>query len=329
LNSGTNSQINDCPVCGWKLKAVSTGGFDRYDINCKRCGQYSISGTAISCLGSPHAANSLFNTDVKKAAAGYWLRSHQLGGVVPTLTSKRAIKIADQVWFPSLVDQYENLLRLLAATVDGPGAKIELRSDVDQYCVGCRSPFHIGAILERMRSDGLIDFQHIQALGRQSDEYVIEITFDGWLAYEELDRGGTKGKLAFMAMPFNQPDLEEEWLPRLRSAVAETGFTLRRVDDVPTPGLIDVRMRLEIKQARFLIVELTHANNGAYWEAGYAEGLGKPVIYTCKKGDKAHFDVDHSLRIEWDPAQIDDALARLKATIRNALPDAKNEQIKG
>ncbi len=101
---------------------------------------------------------------------------------------------------------------------------------------------------------------------------------------------------------------------------------MRRVDDEPKPGLIDVHMRLQIKQARFLIVELTHANSGAYWEAGYAEGLGKPVIYTLKEStDKAHFDVDHSLRIVWSPDKVDDALKRLKATIRNELSDATPE----
>ena len=38
-----------------------------------------------------------------------------------------------------------------------------------------------------------------------------------------------------------------------------------------------------IRDAKFVIADLTHDNNGAYWEAGYAEGLGKPVIYICEK----------------------------------------------
>jgi hypothetical protein len=81
-------------------------------------------------------------------------------------------------------------------------------------------------------------------------------------------------------------------------------------------------MRQQITQARFLIVELTHANLGAHWEAGFAEGLGKPVIYTIREGHKAHFDVDHCLRIEWNPDKLDVALNLVKATIRNAMPDA-------
>lgn len=61
-------------------------------------------------------------------------------------------------------------------------------------------------------------------------------------------------------------------------------------------------------------------NEGAYWEAGFAEGLGKPVIYTCENGFKPHFDVDHNLRIEWDKDNLHKSIEDIKATIRATLP---------
>jgi len=76
-----------------------------------------------------------------------------------------------------------------------------------------------------------------------------------------------------------------------------------------------------------LISDLTHRNPGAYWEAGYAEGLGKPVIYTCRKDvfeDKRagpHFDTNHHLTVIWDLAGLDAAMSKLKDTIRATLPD--------
>jgi nucleoside 2-deoxyribosyltransferase len=81
-------------------------------------------------------------------------------------------------------------------------------------------------------------------------------------------------------------------------AVAQTGFELRRLDQKPKAGLIDLRMRVEIRSAKFLVADLTDENRGAYWEAGFAEGLGKKVYYTCEasKFDKAktHFDTEQS-----------------------------------
>jgi len=74
------------------------------------------------------------------------------------------------------------------------------------------------------------------------------------------------------------------------------------------------------------LADLTHHNKGAYWEAGFAEGLGKPVIYLCRKDvfeDKTqgtHFDTNHHLTVVWDPADLTDAAEKLKATIRATLP---------
>ena len=88
-----------------------------------------------------------------------------------------------------------------------------------------------------------------------------------------------------------------------RAAVAQTGFELRRLDDEQPAGLIDDRLRVEIQSARFLIADLTHGNRGAYWEAAYAEGLGRPVIYTCqhsKFAETSHFDTNHHLTVLWD-----------------------------
>ena len=72
---------------------------------------------------------------------------------------------------------------------------------------------------------------------------------------------------------------------------------------------------MEIRTSRFLIADLTHENPGAYWEAGYAEGLGKPVIYTCEKKKfenqvKTHFDTNHHLTLQWDSNETDRDAAR-------------------
>ena len=63
--------------------------------------------------------------------------------------------------------------------------------------------------------------------------------------------------------------------------------------------MIDDRLRVEIQSARFLIADLTHENRGAFWEAGYAEGLGKPVIYTC---EESVFNTSSQFRYEPSPS---------------------------
>jgi len=99
---------------------------------------------------------------------------------------------------------------------------------------------------------------------------------------------------------------------------------LFKLVDRPKAGLLDDRLRVEIQTSRFLIADLTHENAGAYWEAGYAERLGKQVIYTCEKEkfeeQKTHFDTNHHLTVVWDADNPHEAAEALKATIRATLP---------
>ena len=96
-------------------------------------------------------------------------------------------------------------------------------------------------------------------------------------------------------------------------------------------GLIDDQLRVHLRTARFVIADLTHGNNGAYWEAGFAEGLGRPVIYTCRKKEwdkrdlpseqMVHFDTNHRIyTVIWDPDKLGEAATQLTATIRSTLP---------
>lgn len=130
-----------------------------------------------------------------------------------------------------------------------------------------------------------------------------------------------------MAMKFGDGELNAMIEDHFRAAIEETGFELRLLSDEPEAGLIDNRLRVEIRRSRLLIADLSHHNNGAYWEAGFAEGLGIPVIYTCKKSvledenQKIHFDTRNQLIVPWDTATPSDAVKELKATIRNSLPD--------
>ena len=77
-----------------------------------------------------------------------------------------------------------------------------------------------------------------------------------------------------------------------------------------------------------MLADLTHNNNGAYWEAGYAEGLGKPVVYLCEKEkfEKSkedcggtHFDTNHCTTIPWSRDDDEGFRKKLIATIHRSL----------
>ncbi|MCH8858285.1 MAG: hypothetical protein IID54_01745, partial [Proteobacteria bacterium] len=116
---------------------------------------------------------------------------------------------------------------------------------------------------------------------------------------------------------FENTELDRAIETHFQEAVAQTGFKLQTVTQ--KAGLIDAIIENEIRNCKFLVVDLSDNNDGAYWEAGFAEGLGKPVIYICKEGVKSHFDTEHRHIIKWHPDKLDEAAQRLKAVIRNTL----------
>lgn len=89
--------------------------------------------------------------------------------------------------------------------------------------------------------------------------------------------------------------------------------------------MIDDHMRVAIRSSRFVIADLSFGCRGSYWEGGFAEGLGRPVIYTCEarkwKDEKPHFDTNHLTTIIWDENKLQEAALYLANVIRNTLPE--------
>lgn len=129
----------------------------------------------------------------------------------------------------------------------------------------------------------------------------------------------------FMAMEFGDRQLErvvaEHVKPTVRSSF---NVEVRTARDIAQAGLIDEIIRDHIRRAKFVLADLTHGNNGAYWEAGYAEGCGVPVIYTCEervfRKESTHFDTNHLTTVMWSIDQLekfeDDLVAAVSTTLK-------------
>ena len=176
----------------------------------------------------------------------------------------------------------------------------------------------IGWLLRREAVRRYIDL----APGTSAEE--LSLSFDGWAKYDSLRRERVDSRNAFMAMKFGDEAIQRVVHECFRPAVADAGFTLRTLNDGQPAGCIDDQLRVALRTARFVVADLTHANQGAYWEAGFAEGLGRPVIYTCRKAEwdreRTHFDTNHLVTIIWDPDDLPDAGRRLSDVVRVTLP---------
>ena len=152
----------------------------------------------------------------------------------------------------------------------------------------------------------------------------VDLTLEGWERYEAEKRGKLGANYGFIAMKFGDPALDPFVKDTVKPAVKEIGYDLVDMRDVARAGIIDDIMRDRIRDSAFVIADLTHDNHGAYWEAGYAEGLGKPVVYICEKTkfdkESTHFDANHCTTVLWSTDDPGGFRRELIATLRRSLP---------
>lgn len=151
----------------------------------------------------------------------------------------------------------------------------------------------------------------------QSNEYRLTIP-QGWLRVDELKKTTRLSNQAFIAMWFN-PSLDEIWGKAFIPALKQTGFNPIRMDKTEHNERIDDKIIADIRKSALLVADLTEHRQGVYFEAGFALGLGIPLIWTCRDDhkDKIHFDTRQYNCIFWkSPEELKERLInRIEATI--------------
>jgi hypothetical protein len=228
---------------------------------------------------------------------------------------------------PSPTEQADNLILWVGDNQSSPEQLVTISNDAELAS-------WIGTSISRnLHDEGLFWLLQQSPVKRLIENYAnisdpsrLQLTFEGWERFEALKRNVVESRKAFMAMKFGDDELNRVVHTCFKPAVERTGFKLKLLTEDQPAGLIDDQLRVALRTSRFVIADLTHANNGAYWEAGFAEGLGLPVIYTCRKdkwGD-THFDTSHLNTVIWNPLELAIAGAKLTAMIQATLPAEAN-----
>jgi len=134
------------------------------------------------------------------------------------------------------------------------------------------------------------------------------ITPAGWARIGELTHGASSPENpVFVAMWFGDSDeaaraMDDLYNIGLRAGIEKAGYKAARVDKVEHNDWIMDKVLAGIRMARFVVADFTNHRNGVYFEAGFARGLGLPVIHTCRKDcmKDAHFDISQIKSILWE-----------------------------
>lgn len=309
----------DCVACGLQGIRVMGRLGDNTEYLCAACGAFVFTNTAVATLPAffenhPDARPLLSHL--------LRIRNPQANENTAPISDAELRQLVEGNKLPTPAEQCDNLISVLGSRTI-PGQHIVVITDEIRSTIGARSNEGVLMVARHLFNTGSIA---VMGGARAFDMGALQatLTVPGWTRYRDIQTASITTRTAFMAMQFDDTDAGRAFRDAFAPAANDCGFTLQRLDEQQPAGLIDDQLRVRIRTSAFVVADVTRNNLGAYWEAGFAEGLGKPVIYTCEahafEEGASHFDTNHHLTVPWTLDNLPDARSRLKATIRATLP---------
>ncbi len=126
----------------------------------------------------------------------------------------------------------------------------------------------------------------------------------------------------FVISPFGEP-FDTYFTHIVKPAVEECGLLAVRGDSLYRPTSIMDDIWEGIREAKFLIAELTHRNPNVFYELGLAHALSKPVILISNSIDDVPFDL-RSIRVLTYDKDHPDWGTRLREGLKRAIVEVES-----
>jgi nucleoside 2-deoxyribosyltransferase len=90
----------------------------------------------------------------------------------------------------------------------------------------------------------------------------------------------------------------------IKLAIERAGFAPMLIRNKEHANKIDDEIIAEIRRSAFLVADFTGHRQNVYFETGFAIGLGRQVVWTCRKNEikDLHFDIRQYNCIDWKDA---------------------------
>lgn len=320
--------LNICPVCLNNHSDVAqvVAANDGFRVDCPVCGCFALSEELWEDSLDPQTGAGHNLSELCRARLSHRLRTGSTCDSSAPLKLRRDFLdhfIEAGCTGPIPAQQATNIIRYIGDEVSRAGEPVSAFPVGFYAIVGAPNAEFAARLALELLENRILSGADASS-GGQTELLNVNLSLDGWERYEKEKRGQIAGKYGFIAMKFGDDVLDPFVENTVKPAVKEgTGYDLVDMRDVARAGIIDNIMRTQIRDAAFVIVDLTHDNSGAYWEAGYAEGLGKPVIFICEKSKfddaKTHFDTNHCTTVLWSQEEEDGFQQQLVATLRRSL----------
>ncbi len=275
-------------------------------IMCRRCGTYAIEKTFA-------AKNQEGLGEDLGLALSAFVRESQRDGDGPAveITAANYTELAAKASVPATFAGYiDRILTHLAKLSKYPGNWAK-GLETEQLAAHACLPFDsYNVLLVQMQDQNLLQFN-----GRDPIRVAAQLKPDGWARVDYLLARHPSSNRAFVAMWF-APEMQPAFNEGIKPALIECGYEPPfRVDDpehekrAAEPDYqakIDDRILAEIRRARFVVADMSGARPAVYYEAGFAQGLNIPIIWSCRAASATKdmcFDTRQIGHIIWENPQ--------------------------
>ena len=307
------AESGKCPLCDRDAQRFEDE--KGYTFHCGRCGRFNIS---MELFQDMESMKDVFDNRYLLSGMTRWNTERNLKPITLMRTNVNGY-----------ISQYENLqvpdkayriLQHLQMKSKSPGEVITSIPSTD-YPIGfCKNQGEFFYYLsDYLKAKGLIRFYHIA-------QHQWMITPNGWAWLDEHGPANVDSSKAFVAMWFDN-STTAAYDNGIKPAVKSSGYDCMRIDREEHVNRIDDEIIAQIRQSRFLVADFTGQRHGVYFEAGFAMGLGIPVIWLCHKDDvdTLHFDTRQYNHIIWEkPEDLQEQLRnRILAVVGEGPRKAK------
>lgn len=297
-----------CPVCGSEGCAIDLLGTHKFSVQCQNNGLRIVLNAdifGVDQIDENHRVNAavlhLINHYDKRHNFEYYYDEKDTSQIIDeNLVNTYQLLFNYPKTFAEKIDAILNNLYMKHKSFDDE-IVLERIFPAEFYCDGDmidEEKLKIGIALEDL---GYLKREIILSLPKH-EEWVYKLTPKAW---EKLDSILSKHQYnGFIAMSF---DVKNDPLKSaIKSSIERTGHKAVVMKDLHHNNYIMPEIFYQIAQARFLVVDVSDSNLGAYYEAGYAQALGKEVIVICKRSvfhdptKKPHFDISQKSMLIFD-----------------------------
>lgn len=197
----------------------------------------------------------------------------------------------------TIFEKLDNLILYVAKKSHYFGEPLKTHKEIDYPITYSKNHLEFEKIFKYALEAGYLKFPETEASANT------ELSMKGWERAERLLESGSKSKVCFVAMSFSR-DLEEVYGDGIVPAVTESGHTPKRVDlDEHNQKICDYIIK-EIRASKFMVADVTFQRANVLFEAGFAYGLNRPVIWTCRNDTRIEelFDTRQYNHIIWESA---------------------------